>query len=472
MSRGQVWRQRFQPFIVVVLAFVCFALGFGLLSSLSSQSNVRHAALEVVANYPADGRDFPRVLSSDHYSDCSLIIMSVFHHTSVLLAAVDTVFVYNEGLKLHPCEHLSSLLFDGAPFDLSKIDEKYEYSRYWFGARHLFQFMAGYVSPHPNTIRLIYQAATYTLLLVLVMLGWFRGSFFGSVFCGIPICLLAGLGLSAYGTSVAHAPAYICALTSIVLFVVLDKRLQSSSNRLAFVFGVGAMIVYFDILTGALPFALSILLFVNYFLYTRESESPAPVSMQIARHASIVLAFGAGCLMSCAVRLAVAFTMYSPQLVTNHFWASAAWRLSARGINGAQITLGSIFRALWEQRSLFFYGSETMATAVLSTLAVCWLVAVIAMAAIAVQRRTHAVLSDLLALLLTAGVVLAWYTLLPNHTTIHAWIVGRLMIVPASVGFAGIVLVVWWLRRPRTSALILEGGTASTARVLKRGAPL
>jgi hypothetical protein len=455
MSRGQAWRQRFQPFVVVVLAFVCFALGFGVLASLSSQANVRRAALEVVGNYPADGRDFPRVLSSDHYSDCALIIMSVFHHTSVLLDAVDTILVYDDW-KLHPCEHLSSLLLDGAPFDLSKIDEKYEYSRYWFGARHLFQFMAGYISPHPNTIRLIYQAATYTLLLALVVLGWFRGRGFGSVFCGIPICLLAGLGLSAYGTSVAHAPAYICALTSTVLFVVFNKRLQSSSSRLAFVFGVGAMIVYFDILSGALPFALSLLLFVNYFLYTRESENPVSVSTQIARHASIVLAFGAGCLMSCALRLAAAFALYSPQLVTNHFWAQAAWRLSSRGFNGAQITLGSIFSALWEQRSLFFYGSETLATAVLSTLAVCWLVAVIAMTAIAVQRRTHAILSDLLALLLTAGVVLGWYTLLPNHTTIHAWIVGRLMIVPASVGFAGIVLVVWWLRRPRASALVLE----------------
>ena len=74
-----------------------------------------------------------------------------------------------------------------------------------------------------------------------------------------------------------------------------------------------------------------------------------------------------------------------------------------------------------------------------------------AMMAMAARGRARAVLPDLLALLLTATVVLGWFALLPNHMTIHAWFIGRLKVLPLSFGCVGVLLLVTWLRRPSPS---------------------
>jgi len=432
------------------LGFACFVISLGVLAAIPGTAPIRRATIEALSQKAiVENKDYAAVFGRDSYSDCLLLKMSIFRHPSVWLDALDTIDFYtsDEAKVMHPCAQLQTLVNQSPPPEVSShVDAKYQYTRYWLGSRHLFALLTSYLSPRLKVTQNLYELLSYGLIITLLLSGFLKPAPFNYIVGVIALGLLLGLGMNTYGSSIVQAPAFICGLAASVVFVGCAQRLRLLDSRVIFVFCSAAMLLYFDVWTGALPFSIAMFVFLNYFLHVRSANLRGLLWRYLWSTGAIVASFVAGCAMALLLRWAAASAIYPAWTVISNYIGQARWRVSSE-ILGYRVTRLQVLNALWAARAEFFYGSEKLATVVLITSGCCWLVGSIALIARAIERRSVRVATDLLALVSSASLVVGWFLVVTNHTYIHAWFVGRIITLPAGLGFASVLLSAWWWTR-------------------------
>ena len=451
MERPRKQRKLALQFLCACVAFLLFVFGFGLISSVSGNTAARKTIVDAFDEGAiAVPQNYTTRYGGDAYTDCLVLNMSIFRHRSLWLDAFDTFsFSANEAVKLGPCDRMRFALDRNLNTLFDHVESKYEYTRYWFGQRYLFQLMVSFL-PRLQSIRLVYAVTTYDLIVLLAVISFARDKRFGAIIGSIMLCLILGFGVDLYGQSIAHAPACIWTLLVMCFLAAGPKIMQDFGHRMLLAFVAGAGLIYFETLAGSHPLMAGLFVTTNYFGYDALDRHQSALSSwkeYFFRTAMLLISFVLGCLYSMSVRFALAVALYDREVVMEHFFRQAKFRLSSQ-LRGSPVSLRDIASSLWDWRLYFFHGSANLATVTMMILGACSVVAVVTMLCLAMVRRSSTVLLDLVALLVPAAAIPVWFLLLPSHTVIHAWLMGRYMVVPPSFGLAGLVVAVFWLVEP------------------------
>jgi hypothetical protein len=378
----------------------------------------------------------------DQYNDCSILQMITNHDNDILANAVGPL-IYNKNRgETDKCATLRKIVNegpDGAPYLV------FRYTRYWHGydpvtAALLLAFDVG-------NARKVLKITLYGALALLGVAAGTRHRGLSAVAACIAITGAFFWAVPYFGPSFTHAPGDILVILGLAALLLWRERLSRLATLVPFCAVYGAGVVYLEFLTGQLPTAAG-LLFPMAYLVARTRPEPDDQPGEAWRFAvAALVAFGLGAVLTVAIKqiLAVAivgpeagssFLEYlkryvnpSPSASLKHFgetWASPDGSIVGSSLKSIYVVLGEGY--------VLTYGSRSAAVLLYAAGALAWLTA----GYLAFRRPARWALSDLLALAVGAGIVVAWTWSFQTHTTLHKFWMVRMLLVPLSMGWGAL----------------------------------
>ena len=303
------------------------------------------------------------------------------------------------------------------------------YTRYWHGYVPIISALLTVLDI--STVRTVLRASVYVSVLLLFLAGVRRRAFLPLIG---PVAIAGTFfwGLPYFGQGLSHALGDSAVMLGIGCLVFWHGEFARMATLIPFCTLFGAVVVYFEMLTGSLPTAAG-LLFPTGYLISRLSNRPNSRPGRHFRHAvSVVVAFGLGAALTVAAKVAVAATLVQPSGLETFFGNLALYKhaVDHTGLRlpGFLQPLGRLIR----KGTVVAYGSNwgllalyvSSAGASLMSLWLTW------------KRGGRLAWADLAAFALGAGSIPIWTFILPTHTFIHAGFMARILIVPIALSWA------------------------------------
>lgn len=314
------------------------------------------------------------------------------------------------------------------------------YDRYWFGSIYLGVLMLSFFTL--STVQTIYKVMTVLSIVSLGLVGLRLKPPLRLPLILMSLGILAGAGVASFGGNLGHSPVFFVGLTVIVGFLSFPNRLWNVGRAALFGAAVGAVAVYFDLLSGGIPFLLALSVFASYLLWQQAARSGRDVLALSAGIGAVMLAF---CFSVVAL---VALKLFVVQAALGHFDAVATfksellWRMSDDKIPATgSAAIAYVLRKLWEDRGMVFFGGKTGADVVFVIGALSWLGAGVGAGRNYLASRDVADLVPVGVSMLAASVVLAWFIVFQSHSVIHAWFMVRILCLVPTFGIAAASMV-------------------------------
>ena len=281
-------------------------------------------------------------------------------------------------------------------------------------------------------------------------------------FAGLGLAAVFGslYGLNYFGQSPSHAPAN-CALFLFLLITTQVDIMALSRWRLYGLIGVfGALVAFFEFLTGAAVLGLAMLIALTAVQGARLTPG-----FFVLRGALMASAYVGAIVLSFALNLGLNSWYFGSETILRFFDQLAVrmgTTVETKSVIGDSaetvVTFGDVFDALLRKLDFLTYGDPIVAQQLFLGFGFAF-AAFMLVAAINVRR-----FSDVLrvaAFLASVGVIVVWYALFKNHTVIHSAFMVRVLVwAPAAAVLAGVVAAEFVLRgaasaatTPRPSAL-------------------
>ena len=408
---------------VVVLLNALFLLL--LVLSLGDPAGARTRARAAFASGDLDSNDF---LSLDsrrgvfQYTDCMVLHMLAAPGSSRLERAIaPIVYVADDDWK-GQCVVLRRVAGDDAGHvGLSAR----RYSRYWHG------YNAGVAIAlrvmDVRTLRRMLVAGVWIALAVLTSLMWRGGE--ASRRVGVAIAIAAALFWAVpyfdpgftFGFGDA---AVLLGLATLAARPSLTLRMQSI---VPFAAGFGAVIVFFEMLTGQLPVAAAWLM-ASVMAARHDRAGSAQLDVRALAMAAL-LAFVVGAGRTVVIKQVLAVVTFDPG-AGGAFLSHLASHAGAPDPSGNSPGMVRPFSRLWQRTPVLTHGSQTAGHVLAVVIVVSWIVGVIR----AWRDRGAEGNGNRVVLLFAALTPLFWVLVLPNHTVVHAVFMVRMLV--ASVALA------------------------------------
>jgi len=336
----------------------------------------------------------------------------------------------------HPCDGLRSLL----EIEDNEVQNPNgePNTRYFYGARHLFSILANFFSI--NQIRTIY----YFLSILSPLLLW--GAFFIKskenfvIISPLILSMLLGFGLGTLGGNIAHAPGYIFPILCLAGVVLCKDHLTDLRKRVFVYAIIAAVTTYFDILTGPLPFVLSITIIVNHMLYHPHQFIHSKSNKWILEIVGLLIIFPLVCALLIFLKL-VAAIPYVDYNVFQMFINTLLNRLSSTTTGLDTITQSQVFARLWSVRDIYFFYSNISATLYYLLSLTAWILVFIFIILHIVFRIKLSYWREIIVLTIASLLIFIWFSLFTNHTYVHYRFMGRIAIIPASTGIMALMFL-------------------------------
>lgn len=389
----------------------------------------------------------------NQFNDCMILEMAISHPADRLHDAVSpSYFVFNDNGAARRGENsICGTLREAAFYpDAGTLDVLY-YHRYIIGQRTLMRLVMPYVDL--ATLHVVFKGTCYALLAVMFAVGARRymaarketatpSRLFDSR--AQPLLLIVAslyfavfYGLEYYGQSLNHAPSEIL-LFAFMIAAVSFNWLGGSLRRFYLTAALfGCLTVYYEFLSGPIPLGAGVLLAL-IGLQTYSSDEPRVLWSRL---------LGGGLIYILAIALSFAFNITSAAM-------TFGWEVFGDMINRMQMRTGSeviIGNALLDKE----YLSEIVAATPLHRVTIGWLdelqalrwslhqitwgnhylgYALMFSALLMYGYALYSLLrarpvgldrARIVALLLSAMAVPAWYVLFKNHTYINSYFMIR-----------------------------------------------
>ena len=182
----------------------------------------------------------------------------------------------------------------------------------------------------------------------------------------------------------------------------------------------GAVIAFFEMLTGQLPVAAAWLIAV--IVAVRRDRAPsAPTDVRVLSFA--LAAFGTGAVVTVVVKQVLAFTLSDPAAGHSFFSHLAMYAAMPPG-SGHRPGILLPFIGLADAAYILTYGSKSAGYVLVMLLTLLWMLGVV----IAWRDRRVTANMDRVVLLVAALAPVVWMLLLPQHTVIHARFMVRILV--------------------------------------------
>jgi hypothetical protein len=204
-------------------------------------------------------------------------------------------------------------------------------------------------------------------------------------------------------------------------------RLTTSlSAFMPYAAGFGAIVVFFEMLTGQLPVAAAWMMTLTLAVGRDTGQLPGKRILVVALGGMAAFGFGAVVTVIAKQLLALALveTNVGEQFLSHlHFYMGVP--ASEEGWPGILVPLGRLVR----KSNVLTYGNKSASYVLIAAAALTW----IAVAIRGWQQRHSQYGLDVVILITAALIPVVWVFLLPRHTYIHAAFMVRMLVVPISL---------------------------------------
>jgi hypothetical protein len=435
----------YRPWLHAVVLSLLLNVGFIALS-FSSNLVPREAVAEGVRQAFATGELIERdYLPYDtrrgwhQYNDCIILQMIVNPDSSLAGRALGPWLHVADSSHTEVCRTLRELVVDGR--DPATLVSS-RYTRYWHGYIPVISPLLTVLDI--STVRGVLRAAVYAAVVILLLAG-VRERGFLPLAGAVAIAGALFWGLPYFGQGLSHPLGDSAVMLGIACLILWHRKFAGPGTLLPFCASFGAVVVFFEMLTGPLPTAGG-LLFPTVYLLSRFTH---PFDAKVGHHfwlaTAAVTAFALGAAITVAARIAIAATLVQPHGLDvflgnlELYTRPLSTELPVPGF--VPRLLQPLGRLIWKGEA-FTYGSNFGLIGLYMSAALAWLVA----AWLALKQRSRLGWADVAAFAFGALSIPAWSVILPTHTFIHAAFMARILIVPISLGWAALLWQLW-LRR-------------------------
>jgi hypothetical protein len=383
--------------------------------------------------------------SGDAWSDC-VVLSGVISRSPSALDYLGSLRVP----QLDPCKPLAQAMAEPG------LAEFGTYDRYWLGPVYLVTIGLGLLDL--ATLQQVYRGllllaiASFGLAGLVGLTGRLR-----AVPAIVAAVLLAGIGIDRFGGTVSHAPTFIVPLFLLAGFLA---RTRPPDLAIAALLGcsAGTLTGYLDMLYGGIPFALSLALLVYALRWQNGRPAGASGWSLLAGMATVAASCFLAVVALVALKLFVTVALLGHATAIAEFKGQLLWRISGDRVGDDRLAgLATVVAKLLGKSPPLFVLGETGAVVTFGFGIAGWLAALAATARRYARSRDPEDLLPVLAPLLAAAVVPAWYTLFLSHSFIHAWFMAQLLCLIPALGLAA----AWLALAPAGRAAALRPAPAA-----------
>ena len=376
------------------------------------------------------------------HNDCLILQMLSNQHSSMLERAVAPK-VYIKATDHNPCAVLRAMVVERVdPKTLLLADR---YTRYWHGYNALTGFALR--GMELEAFRRLLRAAVWIAIGLLALATYRAGPVARRT--GLTIALAAATlwGVQYFAPGLSQGPGDALLLLGLATIAAWPRLAADIDTIVPYAAGFGAAVVFFEMFTGQLPTAIAWLAALTLAASRDEERHGGANAPRVVLAA--VTAFGLGAAATVLVKQILSLALVGPQAVANFFEHLDLHMKDPPDSQGRAGRFLALFRLerflplvrLVKQSRTLTFGNELAGYGLIVTTLLAWLAV-----AIRAWRRRHSVEGgDLLILMGAALVPVAWLFFLPHHTSVHAWLLVRLLVVPISL--AAVALL--WPRADR-----------------------
>lgn len=366
-------------------------------------------------------RDWLR--GKNQYNDCVVLQLVANPGVSLPEKALAPTFYVTKPAPSDVCATLRRLVEGKANPSTLLADS---YGRYWHGYVPVTAALLSItdIGTARQCLRLLVAAA----LLALAASAGFAGGALRIAGISVAVTGLLFWGLPYYGQGFSYAPGDAVTMFGLAALVAWRKALQMPSRLAVFSASYGALVTYFDMLTGPIPTA-ACLLFVFAYLATSDERRGWESAF------SAFAAFALGALVTTVAKQLLVAGLLGAGKVEPFLSNLGLYTGLSGGWSTLPATWFNAFFNLFMFTPLLTYFSYTLGAALLAASAIAWAAA----AYLALRSRSSRLRSGFLAHAVGASGIALWVLLLPAHTEIHAFM-SRMLLVPFSLGWSALAL--------------------------------
>ncbi len=255
---------------------------------------------------------------------------------------------------------------------------------------------------------------------------------------GLAAVFGAFYGLSYFGQSPSHAPADAVLFIYLLIATQIDVMALSRWRLYALMGAYGALIAFFEFLTGAAVVGLAMLIGLMTF-----QGGGLRSGVYVLRGVLMPAAYVGAIALSFAMNLGVNSWRFGSETIFSFFDQIAVrmgTTVQAESAGGAPaealVTYQDVYDALLRKLDFLTYGDPIFAQGFFFACGFSFVAFVIVAM---INARSGRDLLQIAAVLASVGVVVTWYVLFKNHTVIHAAFMVRILVwAPAGVVLAAI----------------------------------
>jgi hypothetical protein len=369
------------------------------------------------------------------HNDCLILQMLSNQHSSVLERAL-APRVYVHATDHNPCVLLRALVVERVdPKTLLLADR---FTRYWHGYNALTGFALRRMEL--GAFRRSLRAVVWLAIGLLALATYRAGPVARRT--GLAIALVAATlwGVQYFAPGLSQGPGDAVLLLGLATIAAWPRLAADLDTIVPYAAAFGAAVVFFEMFTGQLPTAIAWLAALTLAAARDEERHGGADAPRVVLAA--VTAFGLGAAATVLVKQVLALALVGSQAPASFFEHLS---LHTRHPPESRDWVGrflAFVRLVEHSRTLTFRNNLARYGVIVATL-LAWL-------AVAIRgwKQRHSVEGrDLLILMGAALVPVAWVFLLPHHTSVHAWLMVRLLVVPISL--AAVALL--WPRAGRSA---------------------
>lgn len=400
---------------------------FALFSLLMAAQNPAPLEKEVRRGFvssdllPVDWHDKDSRRGANSYNECLILQMAINDAGGVAKKALLPRIYVLDGQYHGGCETLRRIAFGQADYASLYPDV---YARYWHGYVPLGSALTRGLGI--SGMRILLKASVYGALALLLVLSVRVGG--GVALLGSMIAVTGGLvwALPYYGQNISYAPGDACLILGLALLIAARNRVVAPAHLAAFGALYGAVLVYFDYLTGQLPTGAG-LLFATSYMLGRHGGHPARSgwSFGIAGLAGMIT----GAALTVLLKQAIVFGLSGAGEIRKFTDNLVYYTGASAGPESGFGLYAHAFHILAQHSYILTHNNPTKGNLLLLASAATWIAALL----LAMRKRD---LGDLAAFTFAALAVPAWVILMPRHTIQEAAFMVRMLIVPIALGLA------------------------------------
>jgi hypothetical protein len=366
---------------------------------------------------PVDWLDHDPKRGANTYNECLILQMAINDAGGASQKAF-LPRVYLLDANLHGgCAALQQIAMGTAEYGKLK---QHIYSEYWHG----YVPVASILAPTAGVsgMRIILKASVYAALLFLAAIAVRAGGRTAFLGASVGITGAAVWALPYYGQSISYAPGDASIILGLAALISFGRKMSNVPYLAAACSTYGAILTYFDFLTGQIPTGAG-LLFATVYALGRDAGVSTRRAWCLASAA--LAAMAAGVFLTIVLKQAIVWSLAGSQGLS-HFANNAAFYSGLeRASEGGFPLYVHAFREVFHY---LFVLTPRVRLLIIASI-VTWLVAV------SFSARQHR-MSDFAAFAFAALAVPAWIAIMPRHTIQEAAFMVRIMIVPIALGIA------------------------------------